>query len=225
MKRFLNKQYILSVFFFLLFIGVFVINQFDLLKGYKTVEIVVAKEVIEKDTVITKDDLMMYPYDREVVQNDMYRQMDEIIGKTTTQKILPVQYVSSQAVDPSILKPTKEHEFFPIPDAWLIQLQGTLRRYDLINISAVYAEEDSQETEALTLTKTELIQKDYILQDVPVAFVKSSRNEEVTGIGKGNDRLNGNQNASNIELSLTIKEFKDLEELFLKGYKFVLSYK
>ncbi|KAB2329455.1 SAF domain-containing protein [Bacillus mesophilum] len=216
MKVIFNKQFIISGLFFMLFVLAVVANQFDLLKGMTTTPVVMAKSTIEKDTIITEDHIWIHKMPKEMVQEGMFTHLDQVVGKTTTQIIYTNQYISTTSVDQSVLRPTAEHEFFPIPDSWLVEKQGTLRRYDLVNLAAITLEA-SEGINARPMTE-------YIFEQVPVAFIKNSRNEEVTGVTHDNDRLNGAQTPSKIELSLTLEQFKELESLYLEGYRFILSY-
>ncbi|QOK30001.1 hypothetical protein IIE26_26915 (plasmid) [Cytobacillus oceanisediminis] len=220
MRKKFNKQLFFSIFFFLLFMGAVAANELDLFKSLTTTQVVMAKDVIEKDTVITNENVWIFQMPNELVTDEMYRNVNDVVGKTATQVILPSQYVSAKALDQSLLRPTAEHEFFPIPNAWLVEIQGTLRRYDQVNISAIYA--GKQDAAEVTFNSS-LIKSEYILEQVPVAYVKGSRNEEVTGLQSGDDRLYGTQNPSNIQLSLTLENFKVLEKLYMEGYKFVIS--
>ncbi len=221
-KKF-NKQLFFSIFFFLLFIGAVVVNEMDLLKKYTSVPVVMAKDAIDKDTTITEDMVYIYDMPREFVLSSMFSDPSEVIGKTATQLIMPNQYVSPLSLDTSVLRPTEEHEFFPIPDEWLVDIQGTLRRYDLINISAVY--DLKNKDEEVDISKyLEKIKKETVLDDVPVVYVKGGKNDEVTGVAVNDDRLNGTASPSSIQLSLTLEEFKTLEAHVMEGYRFVLSH-
>lgn len=223
MKKKLNKSLVLSIFFFVLFVAVVVANEMNFFKRFTSIEVVVASEVIQKDTVITQEQLTTMEIPRGMETEQMLRNATDVIGKTATQMILPSQYISSVSLDQSILRPTPEHEFFSIPDAWLMDIQGTLRRYDLINISAVYVGVSNGEAANLETHKSK-INNTYVLNDVPVAYVKGGRNQEVTGTTAVDNRLYGTQNPSKIELSLTLEEFKKLETLYVEGYKLVISY-
>ncbi|MEK5217707.1 SAF domain-containing protein [Psychrobacillus sp. FSL H8-0487] len=223
MKKKINKSLFLSIFFFALFVVVVIANEMNFFKHFTSVEVVVASEIIQKDTVITDEMLTTMEYERGRVNDSMLRNLSDVIGKTATQIILPSQYVSSVALDQSILRPTSEHEFFSIPDAWLMDIQGTLRRYDLINISAVFVGAANQETATIETHKTK-INSSHVLKDVPIAYVKGGRNQEVTGTTVVDNRLYGTQNPSSIELSLTLEDFKKLESLYIEGYKLIISY-
>lgn len=243
MKKLKNKQFIIALIFFSLFIAVFVINQFGLFERFTKVEVVIASHKIERDHVISDEDVTTMKIEREYYQDDMYLNKEEVIGKVTTQAINPVEHISFNHFDSGVLRPTPEHEFFPLPDDWLLQIQGTLRRYDLVNITAVFDGEEGVATTVTTTTEsTEGIEgtegnqnlplittggiiSDFILKEVPVAFVKSNNNEEVTGATANEDRLQGTDTPSSIELSLTLEQFKQLEKLYADGYKFILSYR
>lgn len=218
MKKLKNKQFIIALIFFSLFIAVFVINQFGLFERFTKVEVVIASHKIERDHVISDEDVTTMKIEREYYQDDMYLNKEEVIGKVTTQAINPVEHISFNHFDSGVLRPTPEHEFFPIPDDWLLQIQGTLRRYDLVNITAVFDGKEGAATTESTIS-------DFILKEVPVAFVKSNNNKEVTGATANEDRLQGTDTPSSIELSLTLEQFKQLEKLYADGYKFILSYR
>lgn len=233
-----------------MFIAVFVINQFGFLDPLTKTEIVVASHEIDRDHVIQDGDLTFLKIDKGSLNEDMFLEKDEVIGKVTTQAINSVEYISPKHFDSGLLKPTSEHEFFPIPDDWIMELQGTLRRYDLVNITAVFEGEIETNSTITTISppqtqstieieenaKSDEIQnvptispggiiRDFVLKDVPVAFVKSNNNEEVTGESANEDRLKGTDTPSSIELSLTLEQFKTLEELYANGYRFILSYR
>ena len=222
MKRLFNKQYLIALFFFFLFVLVIVADQLNLFKALTTVPVVIAVEKIDKDTVIDEGHVAVYQMDREIAHDGMLSELEDVVGRTATSLIQPSQYVSQESLDQTMLRPTNEHEFFPIPNAWLVEIQGTLRRYDLVNISSIYVGNSEQENK--DVFGSSMVKGEYILEGVPVAFVKGGKNDEITGKTSGNDRLYGSQNPSNIELSLTLEEFKELEKLYLEGYRFVFSY-
>lgn len=222
MKRLFNKQYLIALSFFSLFVFVIIANELNLFKALTTVPVVIAVERIDKDTIIDEGHVAIYQMDREMAHDGMFENLEDVIGRTATTLIQASQYVSPDSLDETMLRPTSEHEFFPIPNAWLVEIQGTLRRYDLVNISSIYIGKDEQENAGVSIA--DKVRSEYILESVPVAFVKGGKNDEITGKTNGNDRLYGSQNPSNIELSLTLEEFKELEKLYLEGYRFVFSY-
>ncbi|MFS0783395.1 hypothetical protein [Bacillus sp. 1P06AnD] len=221
-KKKLNRQLLFSVFFFVLFIGAVLANELDLFKSFTTTQVVMAKDVIEKDTPIKREQVWIFQMPKELVTDEMYRSVDDVIGKTATQVIQANQFISIKALDHSKLRPSPDYEFFSIPNDWVVEIPGTLRRYDEVNISALYSGKQSSKTEGDS--NTAVIKDDYVLEDVVVAYVKGSKNDEVTGTQPGDDRLFGSQNPSTIQLSMTLSQFKDLEKLYLEGYRFVLSY-
>lgn len=221
MKRKFNKSLMISILFFMLFVAVVVANEMNFFKRFTSIEVVVASEVIQKDTIITEEMLTTMEIKRGMVTEQMLRKSTDIVGRTSTQLILPSQYISSVALDQSILRPTNEHEFFSIPDSWLMDIQGTIRRYDLINLSAVYV--GNGKDIPLEVAKSN-INNQFVLEDVPVAFVKSNGNKEVTSTTVVDNRLYGTQSPSTIEMSLTLEQFKQLESLVLEGYRIAISY-
>ncbi|WP_282155751.1 SAF domain-containing protein [Cytobacillus gottheilii] len=215
-RKWFNKQLVISLLFFFAFIGAVVVNELNLLKKFTTTPVVMAAGAIDKDTMITEDMIYIQQMPKELVTQQMFHAAGDVVGKTATQLILPNQYVAPVALDNSILRPTAEHEFFPIPDSWLVGIQGTLRRYDIVNISAVLASNDN--------AVTRNIKGNYVLEEVPVAYVKDSRNGEVTGATNNNDRLNETSRPSSVQLSLKLEDFKVLEQLVLDGYRLIISY-
>lgn len=223
MRKKLNKSLFLSIFFFALFVLVVIANEMNFFKSFTSIEVVVATEVIPKDTVITEDLLTTMEVPKGMETEKMLRHSADVVGKTTTQMLLPSQYISSVYLDNEVLRPTPNHEFFPIPNSWLIDIQGTLRRYDLINISAIYVGKgDNQQVSAAELKAK--IQKDHVLKEVPVAYVKTGKNSEVTNVTNDDTRLYGSDTPSDLELSLTLEQFKTLETLYQDGYKLIISY-
>lgn len=223
MKRKFNKNLFISIFFFLLFVGIVAATELNFFKAFTTVEVVVAAEDLQTDKVLTEDDVTIMRISREYVNDGMLRNVNQVIGKTTTQTVLASQFISTATLDTSIIRPTADHEFFPIPDDWLMDIQGTLRRYDLVNISTIFVgkvEGAADNSGALRAR----IQDEFVLEEVPVAYVRGGKNQEVTNITPDDKRLYGSQMPSGLELSLTLEEFKELEALYLEGYKLIISY-
>lgn len=222
-KRWINKNLVISILFFVVFLAVVVVTELDLIADFDSVDIVVAAEKIPKDHIIEPKDLVVQKYPRELFRKGMITNPNDIVGKRTVQMIEASAFLTKNYVDESFLRPTKEHEFFPIPNEWMAKLQGTIRRYDLVNITAVYVGKNIPGSDNLSPTWD--IKKDFVFKKVPVVYVKNSKNQEVSGVQRSNDRLNGNANPADVELSLTLEQFKELEKLYLEGYRFVLSYK
>lgn len=229
MNKKFNKNLFISILFFLTFVGVVVANEMNFFKAFTTVEVVVAKENLPKDTTVTSEHITKMRVPREHLTDQMIRHENDVLGQTVTENYLSSQFIFKNSLDVSMLRPTPEHEFFPIPNEWFVEIQGTLRRYDMINISAVYAgkvidEENAATSPEINPATQRKIRQGYVLEEVPVAYVKGGKNAEVTNLTADDKRLYGSQNPSSIELSLTLEEFKSLEALFLNGYKFIISY-
>ncbi|MDA6082724.1 hypothetical protein OSJ97_24575, partial [Escherichia coli] len=76
MRKKFNKQLFFSIFFFLLFMGAVAANELDLFKSLTTTQVVMAKDVIEKDTVITNENVWIFQMPNELVTDEMYRNVN-----------------------------------------------------------------------------------------------------------------------------------------------------
>lgn len=218
-NRYFNRNLIISIFFFFLFIVTIILSETDTFRKFDSVEVVIATERIERNEIIDASKVTLFSFPRELFHKGMIVNVEDIVGKRAVHPIESNSFITNYYLDDSILKPTPEHEFFPIPPEWMLEIQGTLRRYDLVNISAVYVGENKEDT-----TQVAKVRRDYVFKDVPVAYVKGNKNQEVSNIKGTPDRLYGTTNPSTVELSLTIEQFKQLESLYHEGYRFVFSY-
>ncbi len=231
MKRWNKKNALLSIVFFTLFVSTVVISELDVLGQIDSIDVVVANDAIRKDAIIQKEDVSVKSFPRELYHEGMITDPKQVIGKRTTQSVAPSSFISGIFLDHGQLRPTENHKFFPIPNSWLMQLQGTLRRYDKINILAVPVIEERKEGEenynkaSRNFSQNEQGEDSkYILKEVPVAYVKSTQNKEVIGRKYSDDRINANANPSQIQLSLTPEQYLKLSEIHEEGFKFVFSY-
>lgn len=216
----INKNLIISASFFSVFLGVVAVSELDLIDEVTKVEIVLAKGSITSDERLTEKNVYMGKIPRELVTKDMIRNLDDVIGSITTTDLGENEYVTKKKLDSTILKPTPAHLTFPIPSEWVYQVQGSLRRYDLVNVVAVKTQKNTDSNSKGIAS----VKNDFTFQKVPVIFVKDGKNTEVQGQNGKTDRLNGISTPSALELSLTLEQFKQMEKLFIEGYKFIFAY-
>lgn len=211
----INKYLVLGISFFLLFISSFIVIQMDLLGGIRSTQVVLAKDDIPRDKVLTNDDIFLGNIPSELVTDGMVRNPKEVIGKLVTDEIGKNMFIVHSKLEEAVIKPTEEHKIFLIPSGWIAEIQGTIRRYDLINIHAIV--DISKKEEILISQKNEAI-----LKSVPIAYIKDRKNSEVQDVEES-ERLKGSARPAQIELSLTDEQFAQLEKLYIEGYKFVFS--
>lgn len=267
----INKNLILFVVFFALYVVTFLAIEMDWFNT-KNVKVVMANKALPSDTVLTKENLYIGKVDIEHYSDSMITDIESVLGKRLTIDAESNMVMRMRYVDEGLLKPTEDHQVFPIPDKWILEIQGSLRRYDLINVTAVLTDKDkliqtsfnnqpintnsntnsneenedeseggdntgesnntqteenfalSELQEELGISEFDAIIDDYVLQDVPTVFVKDGNNTEVRGTNGHIDRINGQNTPRQIELSLTMAEFKLLEKLVANGYQFIFSY-
>lgn len=213
----LNKNLILGLVFFILFIGVAIVIQKDVLGGYKNVDVYIATRDILPNEKVTTSDLKIFSLERELRTDDMIFRPSDVVGKAATTKIPENSFVTYSALDEEVLWPTENHSFYPIPNEWILHIQGSVRRYDQVNVIAV-PERSNDPTVQLPIIS------EPILQSVPVVFVKNNSNKEVLNEEGDDNRLLGTSRPTQIELSLTLDQFKRLEKTYMDGYSFVFSY-
>ena len=214
-----NKKIFLSIAFFLIYITSFLAMELDWLET-DMVEVVMSKKDIKANTIIDDNNVYIGEVKREYFTESMVTDPVTVLGKRATEDIAKNTKMRNSYLDAAMLRPSKDHEFFPIPSSWLLTIQGTLRRYDQVNVTAVYTDYGLDEEEEIETP----IKGKFVLEDIPVAYVKSNKNKEVTGVNANQNRLNGQYNPEELELSMTLDQYKKLESLVSDGYKFVLSY-
>ncbi len=213
--RRINKFFVFSILFLGIYIFSFLSIQLDWFDVEKA-QVIRVKDGIPSNSVITENNVFVGEISRQYLTDSMATTLDEVVGKRAVHDIDRNMAIVKRDLDAAFLRPTNQHQYYPIPSDWLLTIQGTIRRFDLVNVTPVL---DSK-----AVDNNALIQNEAVLEDVPVAFVKNSKNREVKGLSGSRNRLNGNSNPEELELSLLPADFKKLERLRLEGYKFVLSY-
>lgn len=219
-KKWINKNLVLGIVFFLLFIGIVVASELDVFGDFDSVEVMLAKKDISVDHEITEKDIYFTKMPVEYLTEEMIRDSREVIGMKPTVEVKANSFFTKDVLERGYLRPTKKHSTYPIPTEWILELQGSLRRYDIVNVVAVpNLEPLTEENNNTTLFIPSI--REPVLENVPVMYVKNRDNTEVEGEKGLDDRLNGKTTPSQIELSLTLEEFKKMEDYYLKGYQFI----
>lgn len=226
-RRWINKNLLIAGICFILFIGIVFLSEFNVIGNLNSVKVVLANKELSPNTVITSKDIKVENYPIDLYNPNMIVEPNQVIGKRVVTTVPSNGFFTPSTVDESSLRPEKDSEFIPIPKNWIYdQLQGSLRRYDRVNIIAVKVPTQNNQNNNGTennMDPSSYIQEEHIYTDIPVVFVKSNKNSEIEGANGTNDRLNGNGTPSELQLSLTLKQFNKLEELYLQGYKFIFS--
>ncbi|OIJ09456.1 hypothetical protein BKP35_16510 [Anaerobacillus arseniciselenatis] len=216
MKKIINKNLLISILFLLIFIGTAIFVITDPFNELNSIQVVLAKEDIEINQMIENDDVYVAVFPKNLFTSEILVQKNKVVGKRANVKISQNSFFTSDMLDMAFLRPTEEHQFFIIPNSWILQLQGSLRRFDKVNIYAVISEKQNEFPLPII--------SDPILKEIPVIYVKSNNNREVEDVNGVSDRLQGTTRPTQVELSLKSEEFKKLEELYDQGYKFIFSY-
>lgn len=241
-KGFLDKMkgYI-GIFLIILAIGIIFVWETYGREKLLYVDQVVFKEDTPANTKITSDNLMILPVERSKIISDPISDVDQVIGKETKIFIPKNAPLHKSYFDNPDVVLDKDQYIFPIPNDWIKAFPDTIRRKDTIYIYE-YKEEKKISVE---IEKTQTPQKDTLgikaysgssseaikqvenkapIIKFAVAYVKDGTNREVKDSGTI-ERQDGTSNIQKIEIIGTTEQFKQLEDSYKKGNKFIIMYK
>lgn len=177
-------------------------------------EIVVAKTFIPANTVLAKEHLVIKKYPKIAITDEMRRTEAELVGLETNvpigkDNVIYIWQTSKQSLNP------KDNEIIvKIPKDYLLSVPGSLRRGDMVTITA--NDPDSKESFV-------------VFDNIRVAYVKQGANAEVVSVQQPNAqgvvsptsnkeayeqyRFNASGVVADIELLLTLEQWKVLDEL------------
>jgi len=178
-------------------------------------EIVVLKESIKAQTLITESDLVTVKREISTLIEDPIINSHDIVGKVSKHYIPSNLQLSDAYFEEDELFPSDGEYIFQIPSEWIASCPSTLRRSDDAYIYPVIEGSSAEESE---ITEEEPI------KCLKIAFVKNQSNQEVKSVGDS-DRLDGTSTISTIEMIATIEDVQLLNQLRAKGYKFLIMYR
>lgn len=219
-----------------------------------SMEVVVAKEKIEKHTDFSQSNLVIERRKKtDLIEG--YITPDEIgslYGRDTNALILANQVISKEFVEFQNLTPdpSKNEAIRPIPSDWIYAMPGSLRRKDTITIYPVKdkkasvegiqsvqvidastenkndEEKEMSEEDAANASPEEIASRfEPILENIAVSYVKTSSNQEVTSKDGTQERFDASGTASGIEVNIKEEDLKRIVQFIDKGYKLYISYR
>lgn len=210
MKKFIKKyKKLFGMLLLILAITFFIFWEFIGRSELLHENIVVLKEDVNKGTLITLDMLTLSKIPAENYINTAINDVNSIVGLEAVHYIPAKTQLVNEYFDVPELVLDKEQKIMRLPNEWILSYPETLRRKDKIYLYAVNGTEDVKN------------EKLYIYNTI-VAYVKDNANREVESLDT--NRLVGSSTISVIELIITDKEFKILENYANNGYKFALMY-
>lgn len=193
--------------------------------------IVMAKTNINKGELITSDKVYINPFPTKLTTSSMVRNTKLVIGRIAKFDIDKNQTINKNMLESSMLRPNDNYRLIPIPRDWIKDMPDSLRRLDKVDIIALPTVSDNKNNQTNISNDTKITNNSSvdvidgpILKQIVVAYVKSSRNSEIVGTSKKNPRLDGSSIPSEIELSMTYKQFDILQKYHNLHYQFVLTY-
>lgn len=207
---------LLGILFIFIFVGYIFVYETYLHGKLSTTKVVVATNNIESYELLTEENTYLSDYPRELVTEDTLLASKDVIGKRAAHDISANDPFTKKKVMSSKLRSEENERYFSIPSSWLVSVPGSLRRLDEVDIWLTRVAKEP-------LTQTFSTEKP-LLEKKVVAYLKSSNNVEVTGVGEASNRLDAINNPSRIELGLTDEEFNELKKAVESGYGLIISY-
>jgi len=246
-KRYLYV--LLAVFCTLLGPGSVVFYHIYLAPTLGTVEVVVAQEDIPRGQLIKQEQLQIKRVKLEDVVEGVIKDPNKITGKETKYKITRGQQVIPDMIDVDGLYPNENQYNAAIPSQWIYAMPGSLLRGDKVSLYAVEVKDNeikveaegsgfSQEQlnsmnngqqtnvkiQAEAKLKVEVAKRKGIkvIDNLTVSFAKTSNNHEVTIPEENRFKPTGPVTA--VEVIVDQKQWEQIVEYPLKGYKYILMY-
>ena len=222
MKKFYKKnKKLMGIFFLILAIAFFVFWEFVGRSELLHESVVVLKEDVQKGDVITSNMLEEVKIDvQNLVKNPIIDE-NNILGLEAKQFIPAKTQLVKEFFELPVLVLDDDEKIMKLPNEWIHSYPETLRRKDNIYLYAVKSNTDEPKNQILN-SNNKSKEKLYIF-NTTVAYVKDNTNREVESLDI--NRLVGSSTISVIEVVITDKDFKMLEEYAGNGYTFALLYK
>lgn len=182
-------------------------------------EVVIAKQDIFKNSLISKNDIMITRLEDERISEYAVTDPDAILGQEAKQFIPKNTAIDFRYIDkPEIVLDENEY-IFKIPGNWLIACPGSLRRGDNVFLYPVNSDITPDES-------TEYIFEESFIAKLVVAYVKDSGNREVVNSDSSKlERLDGTSQIDSVEIITTFETAALLEDYNRRGYRFLVLYK
>ncbi|MCL4366120.1 SAF domain-containing protein [Patescibacteria group bacterium] len=218
--------------------------EFYLNDRLNTVEVVIATKDFKRNDIISQEDVALVRVEKNFLVNGHLTDPSLVIGKEAKFIIPKNAQITADALDDKGLVSNDEKIIAPLAKEWVYAMPGSLRRKDTILIYTVKPEDldlklkfnyetgDNYAAGEITAEKIssnleEMINEGDkpVLDNVIVAYVKDTSNNEVKPVDPNKERLDATGNIANVELVLSQKEFDKLRLLAKEGHRFIIAYK
>lgn len=215
MKKYLNA--LLSIGLVIIAVGGLFVWDFYLDKRLNTKEVVVAVRTLDKNSILTKEDLKFERLRIEQIPDSAITNPNEVIGRETAFVISKGLPLVTYLIDFEGVVPNDNQLIVPIPKDWVVSVPGSLRRKDKVNLFEI----PNKDIKDLNYK----LSKNPLLSDIVVAYAKDSSNQEVKPTKNDQLRIDATGIISDLELVLTYDQLDMLKSKALEGYKYLIAYK
>lgn len=246
MKDGLKKKFKLTLLTFLALLGlaggpaIVLAYTFYLEPIIGRVDIVVAKQDIERGKKLSADQFELKAIKKEEVVDTSYKNIEELIDTESRYLIKKGQQIIPEMIDKNGVYPNPDQWNAPLPQSWLFAVPGSLLRGDHVTIYAVPSKEKEEKFDVSSggfvqeksipkaLSPDQIVKiadkaKILVLDDVVVSYSKANNNVEVTS--KGDQRLEPTGSVAAVEIIVNQDQWKKLSAYALNGYQFILMYR
>lgn len=165
--------------------------------------VVMAKEEIAENQVITEDMLVLASVPNDLVPSGAIVRPEGIIGKAAIVSIGAGTMLTKPMVDIEGLLPKKGEVIFPIPKEAIFAVNGSLRKHDVVDINLIAKEQANEGAETERMRSAEPI-----IKGARVVYARTEDNQSVKDSEKGdiNQRETATGRVATVEILITEEE-------------------
>jgi Flp pilus assembly protein CpaB len=166
--------------------------------------VVMAKEEIAENQVITEDMLVLASVPNDLVPAGAIARPEGIIGKAAIVSIGAGTMLTKPMVDIEGLLPKKGEVIFPIPKEAIFAVNGSLRKRDVVDISLISSERAANEESVSEVVGP----AEPIIKGARVVYARTEDNQSVKDSEKGdvNQRETATGRVATVEILITEEE-------------------
>lgn len=181
-------------------------------------EVIIAKKDIYRNERITNQNITTVMLEETNIPKGVVSKYTDILGKEAKQFIPQNAVIDDRYLANEGMTLSKDQFIFRIPNDWIADYPGSLRRGDDVYLYPVKRIEKFKAQQPMIETELSVIM-------LKVAYVKDSGNREVKNIENEKiKRLDATSSIHSIEVMITEEQLKSLEEIYGEGYRFLLMY-
>lgn len=206
----------LGIFIFLLGIsGILFYDRYyvPIILSEEVVKVKAPEQGLVRNYSLTNEDLYIDKMPQQHLPDGYLKTVDEAVGRVLNVDLTDGTVLTSTMIDIDDLSPSEDEGIFSIPQDAIFAINGTLRRRDKVN---VYLVSDPRSRSSETAPKY----SEAFLENVPVAYVRSSNNNDVrdTEDGNTNHRITSTGQVSYPELIINFNQGERLKRKIEEGY-------